>query len=264
MTTNHHRSVTTPISPFSHFTTQNNHPLLPAKGKDLMEWDEGRGSGGTDTRATVGDRFVSDREFTEVATDHGGLDFDDVKMFSVVDGNNGANHVGQDNHVAKVRLHWRGLLMRSLGLCSQFGSSQLLCKTIVLSSHTTLGATTALTSIEHLYQLAVRQVNQLIKINTTVGEFLERALLLQLGISLCGGLFGHSGNLFGIGEVFQFPVFSQKSQTGGSQQNASRKTLPKPACSHLDLQFRVSDPIFMQTHTSKAHKHHTQERERMR
>ena len=64
-----------------------------------MEWDEGRGSGGTDTRATVGDRFVSDREFTEVATDHGGLDFDDVKMFSVVYSSNTTNHVWHDDHV---------------------------------------------------------------------------------------------------------------------------------------------------------------------
>ena len=94
--------------------------------------------GGTDTRATVLDGLVRARELGEVVADHLGLDLNGVEdlhtqdapvsisrylplphsswvssetHLAVVDADDGADHLGDDDHVAEVGLHDRGLLV---------------------------------------------------------------------------------------------------------------------------------------------------------
>lgn len=73
---------------------------------------------GTDTRTTVLDGLVRDGELSEVHADHLGLDLDLVEGLAGVDTDDGADHLGEDDHVTKVGLDERGLLVRErLGLC---------------------------------------------------------------------------------------------------------------------------------------------------
>ncbi len=58
--------------------------------------------------------------------DHLGLDLDLVELLAGVDANDGANHLGDDNHVAEVGLDGVGLLV---GLGLLLGLAQLLDQT---------------------------------------------------------------------------------------------------------------------------------------
>ena len=70
---------------------------------------------GTDTGTTVLDGLVRDGELGEVVADHLGLDLDGVELLAGVDADDGADHLGDDDHVAEVRLDGVGLLV-GLGL----------------------------------------------------------------------------------------------------------------------------------------------------
>jgi hypothetical protein len=50
----------------------------------LLQWNETRRVRSTDTGSTVFDRFVRDGEFSEIVTDHFGLDFDGVERFALM------------------------------------------------------------------------------------------------------------------------------------------------------------------------------------
>ena len=52
--------------------------------------------GGTDTGATVLDRLVGDGELAQVVSDHLRLDFDLVEGLAVVNTDDGAGHLGND------------------------------------------------------------------------------------------------------------------------------------------------------------------------
>lgn len=67
--------------------------------------------------------LLGDGEFSEVVAHHLGLDFDLVELLAGVDANDGANHLGDDNHVAQVGLDEIGLLV---GLGLLLGLAQLL------------------------------------------------------------------------------------------------------------------------------------------
>ena len=66
--------------------------------------------GSSDTGPSVGHRLVGDGELTEVVSHHVSLDLDGVEDLTVVHGNDGSDHLRDDDHVAKVGLHvlWRG------------------------------------------------------------------------------------------------------------------------------------------------------------
>ena len=99
---------------------------------------------GTDTGATVLDGAVRDGELGEVVADHLGLDLNRVEhlschhnsvlgsykvknnlYLSVVNTNDGTNHLGDNNHVSEVGLDncrlliWRCLLLRLAKLLDQ-------------------------------------------------------------------------------------------------------------------------------------------------
>merc|ERR1712130_736278 len=66
----------------------------------------------TDTRATVTDGVVGDRELSQVVADHLRLDLDGVELLARVDTNDGADHLRNDDHVTEVSLDDSGLLIR--------------------------------------------------------------------------------------------------------------------------------------------------------
>ena len=114
----------------------------------LLERDEARRVGGTEAWSAVQRWLVAHRELAEVVSDHlslgakednlnacpthspghergGGtagaqlhLDFDGLEDLAVVHTDDGADHLGDDDHVTQVSLDERGLLV--------FGSSLLL------------------------------------------------------------------------------------------------------------------------------------------
>jgi len=60
--------------------------------------------GGSDTRATVGDGLVGDGVFTEVVANHLRLDVETDVVETVVDVDFATDHLGDDDHVAKLGL----------------------------------------------------------------------------------------------------------------------------------------------------------------
>ena len=78
---------------------------------------------------------VRARELGEVVADHLGLDFDRVENFAVVDTDDGADHLWDDDHVAEVGLDDGGLLVGRGGL---FGLAELLDEAHRLALETAL------------------------------------------------------------------------------------------------------------------------------
>jgi hypothetical protein len=129
--------------------------------------------GSTDTGTTVLDRLVGDGEFTEVVTNHLGLDLDLVEGLSVVNTNNGTNHLGDDNHVTEVGLDNSGLLVSGSIL---LGLTQLLDQTHGLALKTTLETSTG-TGVDKVHELLGGQIQELVKVNSAVRKLAEGALL---------------------------------------------------------------------------------------
>ena len=91
----------------------------------LSERDEARRVRGTDTWTSVSDGLVGERELAGVVADHLGLDLDLVEDLAVVDGQDAADHLGQNDDVAQVGLdhgwllQWQALLLRFAQLLQQ-------------------------------------------------------------------------------------------------------------------------------------------------
>ena len=64
----------------------------------------------------MSDRSVGDGELSEVMANHLGLDIDVVENLSVVHSHLGMDHLGDDEHVAKVGLH-HSRLVEDTALC---------------------------------------------------------------------------------------------------------------------------------------------------
>lgn len=97
--------------------------------------NETRRVGGTDTWPTVLDGLVGDGELAEVVASHFGLDFNLVEGLAVVDTDDGADHLGDDDHVTEVGLDGRRLLV---GLGLLLGLAELLDETHRLPLETAL------------------------------------------------------------------------------------------------------------------------------
>jgi len=65
---------------------------------------------GTNTGATVTNGLVGHGELANVVVDHLGLDLDLVEDLAVVNANDGADHLGDDDDIAQVGLDTGGLL----------------------------------------------------------------------------------------------------------------------------------------------------------
>ena len=99
----------------------------------LLQRNELRRVSSTNTRAVVLHRLVSQRELTQVVTDHLSLDFNVVEVAPVVHTHHGTDHLGNHDHVTQVSLHGsRTLVLGSVSL---------------LHTHTILQNVTALRSL---------------------------------------------------------------------------------------------------------------------
>jgi len=146
----------------------------------------------TDTWTTVLDWLVRDGEFSQVVTNHLGLDLDLVELLSGVDTDDAANHLWDDNHVTEMGLDevwlliWLGLLLSLAELLDQ--AHWLALETTVESS--------AGTGMDEIAELFGGEVEELLEINTSVGELSEGSLGLLLG--------GVNGVVFGISHLVGF------------------------------------------------------------
>lgn len=71
----------------------------------LLEWDEARGVGSTDTWPSVFNWFVCNTELPQVVSDHLRLDFDRVEGFTVIDTDDGSDHFRRHDHVSEMGFH---------------------------------------------------------------------------------------------------------------------------------------------------------------
>lgn len=108
-------------------------------------------------------------------TDHLGLDFDLVELLTGVDTDDGADHLGDDDHVTEVGLDEVGLLV---GLGLLLCLAELLDETHGLALKTTVEASAG-TGVDNIAELLGREVEELVKVDTTVGELLEGSLGLE-------------------------------------------------------------------------------------
>lgn len=120
----------------------------------------------------VRNRLVRDRELAEVVAKHLGLDLDGSERLAVVHTNNRANHLGNDDHIAQVRLDnlRLGTVNASDGL---LGDAQLLKQVQRLALKTTHSEATARTRREQLDELLVGELKQVLEVDAAVRKFLK-------------------------------------------------------------------------------------------
>jgi len=147
---------------------------------------------GTDTGSAVLDRLVRDRELGEVVTNHLGLDLNLVELLAGVNANDGADHLGDDNHVTEVGLDELGLLV---GLGLLLGLAELLDQAHGAALETTVDAPAG-TGVDDIAELLGVEVKESVKVDSAVGELAEGSSLLELG-SLLSVVFGVVSHLCG-------------------------------------------------------------------
>ena len=143
---------------------------------------------------TVLNGSIGKRELTKVVTDHGGLDINEVVTKTLVDSNLRADHLGEDDSGTEVSLDDSGAAsLISVGL-----SLAETLKEVLVDGVTT--EATASTGVEHVEEVLLGNIDELISFNTTVVEDTEGLL----GISLNN----RNEMRGGIREVQMFPSVS--------------------------------------------------------
>ena len=164
-------------------------------GLFLLERDETRRVGGTDTGTTVVHRLVGEGELTEVVTDHLRLDLNSVEGLAVVDTDDRADHGGGDDFVAAVGVD----CVRLLALGSVLlGLEDLAHEDGVLDLLAT-GAAAALTGREELVDVLLAHVEELVKLDASVLELLEGSLdglLRHLVVLVFSGFFSYYQKIY--------------------------------------------------------------------
>lgn len=126
--------------------------------------------------SSVLDRLVGDGELAQVETDKVGLDLNIDELLSVVNTNDGADHLGEDDSVTQVGSDSNGLLaIRALLL----GLGELLDEGHRASLDAS-GELSSLSGVEHSHDVGSGHIQQLIELNTSEGELSEGARLLLL------------------------------------------------------------------------------------
>lgn len=134
----------------------------------------------------MSNRLVGDREFTKVVASHLGLDLDGGKGLAVVDTDDRANHLGDNDHVTEVGLD-DGWLLVGAGLL--LGLAELLDQAHGAGLESAL-ETAAGTSVDKLNEGLVLHVEEGIELDATVGVLLEGTGGLLGGGFLSGGELG--------------------------------------------------------------------------
>mmetsp|Transcript_6702 Transcript_6702/g.24159 ORF Transcript_6702/g.24159 Transcript_6702/m.24159 type:complete len:288 (-) Transcript_6702:13-876(-) len=137
------------------------------------ERNEPGGGGGSNSWPSVGGWLIRDGELSEVVSDHLRLDLDLVEALSVVDSDDGSDHLWHDDHVPKVGPH--GLwLLSGWGLL--LGLVQLLDEGVRLA----LQATRELPPwprAEQVDELVLIHVKKLLQVNAPERKLLESSPL---------------------------------------------------------------------------------------
>lgn len=120
----------------------------------------------------MSDWGVSDGELTQVVANHLWLDLDGVENLTVVDTNDGADHLWNNNHVSQVGLDNSWLLV-SWG--SQLGGSQLGNEAHRLGAQTS-GESSSDSGTAELGELLGVELQKLLEVNAFEREGLERSL----------------------------------------------------------------------------------------
>ena len=134
--------------------------------------------------------FVSERELTEVVSDHVSLYFHIVPVLASIDIDNGSDHFGNNDAVSEVGLDSLGLFTIG-GLLSDL--LELLDESIV-SLMDAMSESSSLSGLEELHKLVSAQFKQLLKLDTSIGALLEGLfllLVLSAGIDLLASLACH-------------------------------------------------------------------------
>lgn len=119
--------------------------------------------------------------------DHLGLDLDLVELLAGVDTDDGADHLGDDDHVTEVGLDEVGLLV---GLGLLLGLAELLDQTHGLALEAAVEPSAG-AGVDEVAELLRAEVEELVEVDSTVGELAERALglkgcgILSAGVLLC-------------------------------------------------------------------------------
>lgn len=120
----------------------------------------------------MSDWGVGDGELTQVVANHLWTELDSVEHLTVVDTNNGANHLRDDNHVSQMGLDNSWLLVLS---GSELGSTELLDETEWLLVQTSLESSSN-TGVSQLSEVLSGELQEVLKVDTSVGEGLENSL----------------------------------------------------------------------------------------
>merc|ERR1719330_1599276 len=149
-------------------------------GVPLLEGDESGAVGGTNTRPTVLHGLVGDGELSQVVSNHLWLHLNLCEDLAVVNSNNGASHLWDNDHVPQVSLDHIGLLVG--------GSLLLLLPQLLDQGHwlplESPGELPPDPADEQLHQLLVVHVEELVEVDAPVGELPEGPPLLQLDIGV--------------------------------------------------------------------------------
>lgn len=135
----------------------------------LSQRNESRGSV---TGSSVSNWSVGNRELTQVVSNHLRLDLNGVENLTVVDTNQRANHLRNNNHVSQVSLN-NGRLLVSWS--SQLSSSQLGNQAHRLGAQTS-GESSSNSSAAELGEFLSLQLQQLGEVDALKGEGLESSL----------------------------------------------------------------------------------------
>ena len=130
--------------------------------------------GSTVTDLTVANGLVGHGVFTEVVTDHVGLDLDGVPVLSGVDLADGADHLGHDDAVSEMGLDGLGLLT-VWGLLHGLG--QLLDQTVVTRVDSA-SESAALARAKHSDDLLGGKFEELVELDASVNLLFEWFSLL--------------------------------------------------------------------------------------
>lgn len=78
----------------------------------LLEGNEARGMGSTDTGSSMLNGLIRDGELSKIVANHLRFDLNLIKSLAIVNSNDASNHLGNYDHVPQVGPDWFGLLTR--------------------------------------------------------------------------------------------------------------------------------------------------------
>jgi hypothetical protein len=132
--------------------------------------------GSTNTGFTVLNGLVTESKLAQVVADHFRLNFDVGETLAVVNTNNGADHLRDDDSITQVSLDSLRLVTDG-GLTLRL--SELLNQALLILVQTSVELS-ASTSVEKLTQLLGAKLQQVVQINSSVRELSEDSLLISL------------------------------------------------------------------------------------